>query len=90
MKYKDLNIGDWFEVDGHKYIKCDYDDKHTAGVILDNETIGTIRVFFDDEIDSIRQFNIGTQLSIDKLDAVEILPFGGVAEKQKKCCFIDR
>ena len=45
--------------------------------------------FFDDEIDSIRQFNIGTQLSIDKLDAVEILPFGGVAEKQKKCCFID-
>lgn len=45
--------------------------------------------FFDDEIDSIRQFNIGTQLSIDKLAAVEILPFGGVAEKQKKCCFID-
>ena len=49
MKYKDLNIGDWFEVDGHKYIKCDYYGKHTAGVILDNETIGTVRVFFDDE-----------------------------------------
>ena len=51
MKYKDLNIGDWFEVDGHKYIKCDYDGKHTAGVILDNETIGTARAIFDDEID---------------------------------------
>ena len=49
MKYKDLNIGDWFEVDGHKYIKCDYDGKHTVGVILDNETIGTGRVFFDGE-----------------------------------------
>ena len=49
MKYKDLNIGDWFEVDGHKYIKCDYDGKRTVGVILDNETIGTVRVFFDDE-----------------------------------------
>ncbi|MGM9540529.1 transcription-repair coupling factor [Anaerovibrio sp.] len=45
--------------------------------------------FFDDEIESIRQFNIGTQLSIDKLDEVEILPFGGVAEKQRKCCFMD-
>jgi len=45
--------------------------------------------FFDDEIDSIRQFNVGTQLSISKADMLEILPFGGVAEKQRKCCFTD-
>lgn len=51
MKYEDLHIGDWFEVNGHKYIKCDYDGKRTVGVILDNETIGTVRVFFDDKID---------------------------------------
>ena len=51
MKYEDLHIGDWFEVNGHKYIKCDYDGERTVGVILDNETIGTVRVFFDDEID---------------------------------------
>lgn len=42
---------------------------------------------FDDEIDSIRQFDIFTQLSIEKLSIVEILPFGGVAEKQRNCCF---
>ncbi len=45
--------------------------------------------FFDNEIDSIRQFNIGTQLSMGNLDKVEILPFGGVADKQKKYCFTD-
>lgn len=43
--------------------------------------------FFDDEIESIRHFDIVSQLSIEKLSIVEILPFGGVAEKQKKCCF---
>ena len=30
--------------------------------------------FFDDEVDSIRRFNISSQLSDDKLDHVEILP----------------
>ena len=45
--------------------------------------------FFDDEIDSIRSFHIVTQLSVEKLDIVEILPFGGVAEKQRKSCFTD-
>ena len=45
--------------------------------------------FFDNEIDSIRQFNIGTQLSMGELGRVEILPFGGVADKQKTYCFLD-
>ena len=45
--------------------------------------------FFDNEIDSIRQFNIASQRSIGQLAAVEILPFGGVANKQKKYCFGD-
>ncbi len=30
--------------------------------------------FFDDDIDSIRRFNISSQLSADKLDRVEIIP----------------
>lgn len=50
MKYKDLQIGDWFEVSGHKYIKCDYDGERTVGVILDDDTIGIDRVFLNDEI----------------------------------------
>lgn len=50
MKYKDLQIGDWFEVGGHKYIKCDYDGERTIGVILDDDTIGIDRVFLNDEI----------------------------------------
>lgn len=45
--------------------------------------------FFDNEIESIRQFNIATQRSMGQLEAVEILPFGGVADKQKKYCFGD-
>ena len=49
MKYKDLQIGDWFEVGNHKYIKCDYDGKRTAGVILDNDKIGITSYFFSEE-----------------------------------------
>lgn len=45
--------------------------------------------FFDDEIETIRQFNISTQRSGAEQEAVEILPFGGVAEKQKKYLFTD-
>lgn len=45
--------------------------------------------FFDDEIDSIRQFNQATQLSISKAEIIEILPFAGIAEKQRKACFIE-
>ncbi len=36
--------------------------------------------FFDDEIDSIRVFNVETQLSEKKLDTVSIIPSGGEAE----------
>ena len=36
--------------------------------------------FFDDEIDSIRVFNVETQLSEKKLDTVSIIPPGGEAE----------
>lgn len=50
MRYKDLQIGDWFEVGGHKYIKCDYNGSRTIGVILDDDTMGIDRVFLNDEI----------------------------------------
>ena len=83
MKYKDLLIGDWFEVDGHKYIKCDYDGKHTVGVILDNETIGTVRAFFDDEIDLIfltELHNYSPKQNIDTETIIKNAPW----KKKKK------
>ena len=45
--------------------------------------------FFDDEIDTIRQFNLATQLSVNKVDAITIMPFGGVAEKSHNKMFVD-
>lgn len=45
--------------------------------------------FFDDEIESLRQFNIATQRSIETVKSMEILPFGGVADRQRKYCAVD-
>ena len=45
--------------------------------------------FFDNEIDSIREFDPVTQLSVEKIDLLEVLPFGGAAEKQRNKMFLD-
>ena len=63
------------------YLRCDLIEGRgqfsIRGGILDisiNETIGVRIEFWGDEIDSIRNFNITSQRSINTLDKIEIMP----------------
>ena len=44
--------------------------------------------FFGDEVDSIRRFNISSQLSADKLDRVEIIPNLNAGDGAAKVSFV--
>lgn len=44
--------------------------------------------FFGDEVDSIRRFNISSQLSADKLDRIEIIPNLNVGDNVARVSFI--
>lgn len=49
MKYKDLEIGDWFTYNGYKYIKTlDYVEGY-VNISLENDTFGTPMPPIDDE-----------------------------------------
>jgi len=45
--------------------------------------------FFDDEVDSIRWFDVDTQTSVGKVDKAEILPFDVFDDKYRKAMFTE-
>lgn len=49
MKYKDLNIGDWFTYNGCKYIKTFNHVEEYVNISLENETFGIPALFINED-----------------------------------------
>lgn len=69
MKYKELNIGDWFIHNGRKFIKTKSCSEDIIDVSLENDNFGTPMLYFtiddDEEVEFLTQFTYTKPRNID-------------------------